>query len=328
MADERLQRSTPLALTNDTLRQLLDRYQPHMQRLLPKHLKPERMFQVALLGIQRTPRLLQCTPASLIGSLLQCAQLGLEPDGLTGKAYLVPYFNRKVGRYICEVIPGYKGLMDLARRSGHVNRFSAFAVYEGDEFDYEYGFDQRLHYKPLAKLRTQKTLTHAFAFAYEDGEPKFHVCTRDDVDFARKMSKSPNDGPWVDHFEAMSMKTAVRRFVKFLPQSYELATAVALDELAETELPQGVELLAPELMDPEEAAEAAAEEQARAEQPRKGGPFPSDVIAAGKEVGWDVPKTNEYVQAQAQKLVTELQRGEECQRMIAAIRTHAKSGEQ
>ena len=326
MAQRRQEGSTPVQrMSNDTLRELLDRYRPHMQRLLPRHVKVERMYQVSLLGIQRTPRLLQCTPASLIGSLLQCSQMGLEPDGLTGMAYLVPYWNKNVSRYVCEVIPGYKGLMQLARRSGKVARFQAFPVYEGDEFDFRYGFAQTLDFKPTAKDRTNDKLGYAFALCYEEGEPKFYVSDRQEIDAARKRSKSPNDGPWVTDFPAMAMKTAVRRFCKFLPASTELATAVGLDELAETELPQGVELLAPELVEPgdvEERQAEAAQEQERAAQPRRGGPYPSDVYEFGQhEKKWTKTQVEDFVDLMSHKRVVELQRGEECARTIAQMRT-------
>ena len=303
-------------LNQDSLKELLAKYQPHMKRMLPRHLKPERMFQVAILGIQRTPKLLECTPASLVGSLLQCSQLGLEPDGLTGKAYLVPYWNSKVGRFVCEIIPGYKGLMDLARRSGHVSRFSAFAVYEGDEFDFEYGFQQKLHFKPRATDRSVQKLTHAFAMCYEDGEPKFYVSDRDEIDDAREHSKSADRGPWKDHFEAMAIKTAVRRFCKFLPTSTELAQAVSLDEMHESNVPQRLELLAPELMEPSEMPETE-------DRKRTGPATPQDVFAAGREVGWDRETVMDYIEVMYSKEITRLERGDECKAAIEAIKRKA-----
>jgi len=57
----------------------------------PRHLTPDRIIRIAMTSIQQTPKLADCTKESLLGSVLTCTQLGLEPDGVSGKAYLIPY---------------------------------------------------------------------------------------------------------------------------------------------------------------------------------------------------------------------------------------------
>lgn len=300
---------------------LVDQYKPAMRELLPRHLSVDKMFQTARLAFQRNPRILECTPASLIGSLMQCSQLGLFPDGLTGKAYLVPYWNSKVGRYVCEIIPGYQGLMDLARRSQHVNRFDAHEVYRDDEWEYSYGLTPTLRHRPLTagQHRTNENVIACYALAYEDGEPRFYVADRDEILAARKRSKSANDGPWVTDFVPMGKKTAVRRFVKFLPNQTELSMAVALDELAETDQSQGVELaFVPELIGVGEGEiEKHAEE--RAAQPRAGGPFPSDVLQAGLAKGWTQAEAQEFACRHVNKEFEDIAKGAECAAILKAI---------
>jgi recombination protein RecT len=70
-----------------------------LKMALPKHLTPDRLLRVAMTSIQQNPRLLDCTQESLLKSVIICAQLGLEPDGIIGGAYLVPYFNTKKNTY-------------------------------------------------------------------------------------------------------------------------------------------------------------------------------------------------------------------------------------
>src|SRR5262249_8718109 len=87
-----------------SLRLLLDKSKDQIKLALPKHLTAERLLRVALTAVQRTPALLECDQLSIVGSVVQAAQLGLEPDGILGLAYLVPYFNKKTGRKECQLI--------------------------------------------------------------------------------------------------------------------------------------------------------------------------------------------------------------------------------
>ena len=77
------------------VREFLKRLQPQLAIALPKHLTPDRMARIALTAMLKNPRLFDCDPASLAGSLLVAAQMGLEVDGR--EAHLVPFNNRKRG---------------------------------------------------------------------------------------------------------------------------------------------------------------------------------------------------------------------------------------
>ena len=109
---------------------------------LPKHLKGDRFVRVALAAMTAQPKLFDCTPESVLLSLMQCASMGLEPSGgVLGQAYLIPFKN------ICQVIPGYRGLVKLARNSGEVADVWAEVVYAKDRFDYELGLEPKLVHK-------------------------------------------------------------------------------------------------------------------------------------------------------------------------------------
>ena len=236
---------TAILKTNvETTRALLQRTRPQLQLALPKHLDVDRLMRVAMTSIQRTPRLAECSPISLVGAVMQCAQLGLEPDGVTGMAYLVPYWNSKRGVFEAQFQPGYKGLMDLAFRTDTVVKFDAHAVYEQDSFSYAYGAVPHLVHMPHRGQDHGDTVAaYAVAWLKDAIDPLFRVLERWEVDAARARSKSKDDGPWVTDFEAMAMKTALRRLCKLLRQTPDLARAVALDELADADKPQGLELL-------------------------------------------------------------------------------------
>lgn len=226
------------ALTVGSVRTLLDQIKPQIALALPKHATADRFMRVALTQLRRNPKLLECTKESLLGAIVQSAQLGLEPDSITGFAHLVPY-----GRE-CTLIPGYKGLMALARNAG-IGRISARVVHKHDEFDFEEGLNPRLFHKPhLAGERGPAILYYATAHFREGGElAAYEVMTVSDIESVMNRSKAAKSGfsPWKTDFDAMAKKTVIRRMLKNAPVSIEMqstvARAVALDEMAEAGKP-------------------------------------------------------------------------------------------
>ena len=118
-----------------SVRDLLDKSKTQIALALPRHMSADRLLRVAMTSVQRNPKLLDCTHLSLIAAIIQSAQLGLEPDDLLGHAYLVPFKTTVV------LIPGYKGLISLSRRSGEIKAVYARTVYEKDHFKISFGID-------------------------------------------------------------------------------------------------------------------------------------------------------------------------------------------
>jgi recombination protein RecT len=228
---------------NDIAALLTDpKIKAQMQLALPKHVTAERLARVALTEVRKTPALARCDQTSFLGALMTCAQLGLEPGGPLGHAYLIPFENRKAGRTEVQFIVGYRGMIDLARRSGQIVSIEARPVYEGDTFDLEFGLHSNMRHVPdfdnPNRVQPDK-LRFVYAVAkLKDGGVQFDVMSRREVEAVRAQSRAGSSGPWVTHFEAMALKTVVRRLFKFLPVSIELATAIDADERAEIGLPQ------------------------------------------------------------------------------------------
>lgn len=210
--------------------------------VLPKHASPDRMLKTALNAIRHTPQLQSCTLASLFGALVQSSALGLEPNTVLGHAYLVPFWNKKKSRQDVQLIVGYRGMIDLARRSGQIVSIAAHAVHENDEFDVVLGTEGRIVHKPNM-LDERGEIVAFYSVAHmKDGGVAFEVMSRREVDRISRISQSKGDyGPWKDHYEEMGRKTLIRRLAKYLPMSVELATAVALDENADASKSQGLD---------------------------------------------------------------------------------------
>lgn len=216
------------------LASMLQRLAPEVARAVPKHVNPDRMLRIALTTLRMNPALQKCSPASFIGAVMSAAQLGLEIGGPLAQAYLIPYKTE------CTLIISYRGMLNLARRSGVVSAIYAYDVREGDKFSYRLGLNPTIDHEPAdSQDREERPLTHVYAVAkLKDGEPIFTVLTKSQIDKYRKRSRAANEGPWVTDTTAMSLKTAVRRLFTWIPQSTEMATAAAIDEAPERGISQ------------------------------------------------------------------------------------------
>lgn len=207
-----------------TIKTLLEANASELQKVLPKHLTLDRLLKVALYCIEKTPKLQECSPQSLIACIKQCAELGLEPGGALGLAYLVPY------KSTCTLIIGYRGLIELARRSGKLAQIEAHVIHANDEFKVEFGLEPILRHVP--KLDGDEGAPKAVycVARMSDGSKHVEVMTWAAVLGIRSRSQSRNDGPWTTDLEEMARKTVVRRAAKYLPLSAELADAFMADD--------------------------------------------------------------------------------------------------
>lgn len=208
---------------------LSDQFKKQLALAVPKHLSADRMARIAATELRKTPALLNTTPASFLGAVMQSAQLGLEPGSALGQAYLVPYGNQ------CQLILGYRGMIDLARRSGQVLSLNAYAVRDGDDFSYQLGLRPDIHHVPSPEAgRDTKPITFVYAVAtLRGGGYQFEVMSRAEVEKVRSTSASykckKEKSIWGTHFEDMAKKTVIRRLFKYLPVSIEALQITNVD---------------------------------------------------------------------------------------------------
>lgn len=219
----------------DTVRGALEKMKPQLAMALPRHLTADRLVRVAMTAVQQNPKLLECDRTSFYAAIFTCAQLGLEPDGVLGQAYLVPFAGRT------QLIPGYKGLLSLARNSGDVASIAAHEVRANDRFAFDFASgDPPSHTFDIRSPRGDVIAFYAIA-RFKDGGFHFDVMSVDEVErirdnsqgykaavaAAKKYNKPKPETPWHDHFVEMGKKTAIRRIAKYLPMSVQKAAALA-----------------------------------------------------------------------------------------------------
>jgi recombination protein RecT len=202
----------------------MERRSELFSKMLPRGLAVDRFKKVVLAAYSRNRQLQQCTMASVLTAVIQASELGLEPTGSLGGAYLVPYKDQ------CTLIIGYRGFIDLARRSAKVKKVEAHVVYSNDNFSYSYGTDPKLVHKPAMGERGDIIGVYAWALM-EKGVKQFEFLSKPEVDKIKAISKAKK-GPWVEFEDEMTRKTAVRRLAKYLPLSPETRDAIErADEL-------------------------------------------------------------------------------------------------
>lgn len=230
-----------------------------IKRMAAKTIDPEQFAVQIFNSVSLTPALQKCSMVSVLRASLQAAQLGLTPGNALGEAYLVPYGDQAV------MIPGYRGLGALAFRSGHVLSINAREVYEGDDFEFEFGLNPRLKLIPGSGDRDASRITHVFCVInLKDGAVLYDVMTRAEVERIRKRSKAGGSGPWMTDYAEMAKKTVMRRCLKLAPMSVEMSKALSADNAADTGDMSLLEFEGDDFIDGEDAPETA-------EQPRTTG---------------------------------------------------------
>jgi recombination protein RecT len=220
-------------VTGPTLADLVKQSEPQFRRALPGHVDAGRFVRMSLTALRTVPRLLECSPESVLAGLMTAAQLGVEIDAVRGQAYLVPRYNGRTKTMEATFQLGYRGLIDLAGRGGIT--VEAHEVRDGDAFAFTYGLEPTLTHTPNLGTDRGDVFAYYAVARFSDGRlPMFLVLSALDVEevrakFAPKDKSGKVTGPWADHLDAMAKKTAIRRLLSYLPLPVELSDAVAAD---------------------------------------------------------------------------------------------------
>ena len=216
-----------------SLKQYIQKMEPQIAKALPSVITPERFTRIVTTALSTNPKLAECTPQSFLGAMMTSAQLGMEVNTPLGQAYLIPRWNSKKQCNECQFQLGYKGLIDLAYRSGEVSTVSAQVVYANDEFEYELGLNPALKHKPAYDDRGEPTYVYA-TFRTKDGGYGFECMSVAEIrKHAQQFSDAYKRGytsPWVTNFEEMAKKTVLKRVLKYAPLQTDFVRQMAADD--------------------------------------------------------------------------------------------------
>ncbi|WNO25859.1 hypothetical protein SEA_ALTADENA_37 [Arthrobacter phage Altadena] len=210
---------------------------PEFQRAMPRGAEAQQLVRDALTVLKQSPRLAEVNPQSLLGALMTCAQLGLRPGiGALGHAYIIPFKGQ------AQFLLGYQGMIELANRSGEISNITARIVYSKDEFRISYGLEDTLIHNPVMDGTRGEVRGYYAVFKRPNGGYGFVYSTKAEIEehrdkFALQRDRNGNiKGPWVDHFDAMALKTVVRELFKWMPRSTQIDSAIIADNSVRTDV--------------------------------------------------------------------------------------------
>jgi len=197
-----------------------------LENILPSEMCAKRLIRLFYVELARNPNLNKCTIESVCGAIMSCAQHGLEP-GIAGMVYLIPRGNKM------SLMIGYRGMLELSYRSGHISTIESYCVYKNDNFQLTMGTNSGvIHSRDLDVIPGPMIGVYA-VITMKDGTKQFNCMSKNEVEAVRKRSASANSGPWITDYEEMAKKTVIRRMLKICPTSVSVNSAISLDEASE-----------------------------------------------------------------------------------------------
>lgn len=227
--------------------------------------KPEqrkRMLRVALAAAAKNPKIFECAPQTVALALMHCAELRLEPSSVLGHAYLIPRYSKQLRGQECTFLIGYKGYLELARRSGEIASMVAQVVYDGEGFsvtieDGEARIRHDIAFGKGAARRDEDIIASYCIVKMKDGSVYADWCDRTEIDERRKAGGDRSFSPWSTHYARMARKSAIRKLLAggMVPLSaemlraHEIETEIEAAIATEVRASRGTDLLLAELPD-------------------------------------------------------------------------------
>lgn len=229
--EERVARISRNEERGESLAKMWEIAAPRIKAMVPQHVNDQRLLASLLTAVARNPDLSRCTPLSLIREAIRAAQMGFDVSGIGGKAYLVPFRNNDAGTTEAQLIVGYRGLEELARRTGQIAAIYSREIYANEDFEYQDGLIQIISHRPVGPLTAEEQPVGAYAIAvWTNGFRQGEVMNKVQLEKIRAMSKVPNGPAWSKSLSEMYRKTVTRRLCKRLPDSLELSVQLDNEE--------------------------------------------------------------------------------------------------
>lgn len=212
------------------MKQLMIKMKGDIVNVLPSNVDFDKFQKCAIHVYNADEELQSCEVMTFIAAMIECSRLGLEPNSALGQAYLVP--TKVDGVDKVEVQIGYKGMIELAYRSGKIKSIYTNEVRSNDEFYIDYGLDQKLVHRPFLGEDRGDVIGYYAVYHLESRGSSFLFMTVSEVKaHSKKYLKSFNNSLWDSEFDAMARKTVIKRLLKYAPLSVEVQQTFSKDEL-------------------------------------------------------------------------------------------------
>jgi recombination protein RecT len=201
---------------------------------MPQGVDKLRLKALAFNAIAFNSDLIECLDTktgqlSIVAGVMESLKLGIELHSSLGEGWLIPFNDNRAGGKVATLIVGYKGMRNIAHRSGYVLDLNAYAVYEGDDFDFGYGDSPFIKHKPARNptgtpRKPEELIATYMAARLPRGGKQIRVLYREEIEAHRARSRAAQakTSPWHTDYEAMAVKTAVRVGWALLPKTTDM----------------------------------------------------------------------------------------------------------
>lgn len=211
---------------------LINQSKSAFQMALGKPEIADHFMRTALTLVRQTPKLASCDGMTLLGALMMSAQLKLYP-GMLGQSYIIPYWSGKRNCYEAQFQIGYQGLIDLFYRHSLAKELYAEPVHKNDRFKLKLGTDRYIDHEPAIDDRGEVIGYYAVAKLSTGAQNFCYMSVADAERWKKQYGKTDRSGAygvWDSDFDAMALKTCIKRVLKLMPKSVEMIRIIEADE--------------------------------------------------------------------------------------------------
>ena len=212
-------------------------YKTLINRTLGDPKKATRFVTAISSAVATNPALQNCDAATIVSAGLLGETLNLSPSPQLGQYYLVPFNDRKNNRTTAQFQLGYRGMLQLAQRSGEYKRINAMAVKEGELIRYDAFMDEiELKYiEDEEQRQSLPTIGYFAMFEYHNGFRKVLYWSKAKMEqhaltYSQGYRAKKGYTFWEKDFDAMGIKTMLRQLLsKWGMMSLEMQKAYEAD---------------------------------------------------------------------------------------------------
>lgn len=227
-------------------------------------------------AVQTNPALQECTNQSILSAALLGETLNLSPSPQLSYFYMVPFNDTKRGCKVAQFQIGYKGLIQLAIRSGQYKKINVLSIKKG-ELEYFDPLNEEIKVKLMVdnwdEREKAETIGYYASFELTNGFKKAMYWSKAQMEnhaltYSAGYKAKKGYTFWERDFNKMAEKTMLKQLLsRWGIMTTELIQAIDADEAVINEDGTKNYVETEEIIDVPEAAPAPVKAEAPAEDP-------------------------------------------------------------
>lgn len=194
-------------------------YQKLINQTLGDPDRAKRFVAAISSAVAVNPQLQECDAGTILSGALVGESLGLSPSPQLGQYYLVPYNDKTRGK-VAQFQIGYRGLYQLAIRSGYYKKINVLSIKEGELINFD-PLEETIEVSLIpdeAEREKAKTIGYYAMFEYTNGFRKAIYWSKAKMEahamqYSKGYAKKTGYTFWEKDFDSMAHKTMLRQLI-------------------------------------------------------------------------------------------------------------------